>query len=44
MLEIYLENIISVEELQDDKGVFPLSIRESDRETILAADDSTSCQ
>ena len=44
LLEIYLENIVSVEEMQDEKGVFPLAIREADRETILAFDDNTSCK
>ena len=44
ILEIYLESIISVEEMQDEKGVFPLIIREADRDTILAFDDNTSCK
>lgn len=44
LLEIYLESIVSVEEMQDEKGVFPLAIREADRETILAFDDNTSCK
>lgn len=42
LLEIYLENIVSVEEQQDEKGVYPFLIQEPDRETILAADDSSS--
>ena len=42
IVEIYLKDIVSVDALMEEKGVYPFVVRESSRETVLAADDNAS--